>query len=87
MKISIRIGKPKVHISVKAPVVGVSTGIPVARDYVERPAYEGEYDVIPGETEAILNTKNLRMEDNVRVAPIPYNYARMLWNGTTLTFY
>ena len=87
MKISVSLGKPSVSVSIGAPAVGVSTGTPIAREYVERPAYEGDYDVVPSEEGTVLQTKDQRMTDDVRIAPIPNNYARMSWNGVILTFY
>lgn len=51
------------------------------------PTYEGEYRVTPSEEEQVLSTRGLKMRDNVTVAPIPTNYGRIAWNGTTLIVY
>ena len=76
---------PRLSLSFHPQTFGISTGTPVVREYVERPAYEGEYDVTPSAQEIILNTQHLRMTDNVRIAPIPNNYGLITWNGSTLT--
>lgn len=76
---------PKMVVGYTTPEISTSTGTPIAREYVERPAYEGPYDVIPSSSEIVLDTQYLRMTDNVRVAPIPSNYGLITWNGVTLT--
>ena len=75
------------HLTVTADPAAVSTGTgtPVARDYVERPAYEGDYEVTPSAEEQVLLTKHLRMTDNVTIKPIPSNYGLITWNGSTIT--
>lgn len=49
------------------------------------PAYEGTYTVTPSGSEQILNTKNMRMTDNITVEPIPNNYGLITWNGSYIT--
>ena len=51
------------------------------------PKYEGNYTVTPSESTQTLSTSGMRMTDNVTVEPIPSNYGRILWNGSTLTVY
>ena len=41
VKLSAVFVQPKLNVTLKAATVQTSTGTPVARDYVERPAYEG----------------------------------------------
>lgn len=85
MKLVATFAAPTLAAEISAPTFSTSTGIPVAREYVERPAYEGDYDVTPAQQEIVLNTQYLRMTDNVRIAPIPNNYGLITWNGSTLT--
>lgn len=85
MKLVATFQAPTMSAEISAPTMAASTGIPVAREYVERPAYEGDYDVTPAQQEIVLNTQYLRMTDNVRIAPIPNNYGLITWNGSTLT--
>ena len=62
----------------------ISTSSQITRDFVDRDPYTGAYEVTPsGETQT-LETKNKRMTDNVTINPIPNNYGRIAWNGTTL---
>ena len=49
--------------------------------------YSGEYEITPSEATQILNTANRSLTGNVTINPIPDNYARMAWDGTTLYFY
>jgi hypothetical protein len=85
VKLSIEYKQPRVEVGFAAPSLGVSTGTPVARDYVERPAYEGPYTVTPSESVQTLQTKNFRMTDNIVVNPIPNNYGLITWNGSIIT--
>ena len=70
----IEIGAPEIRAKVRAPKVTAETGTPVAREYTERPAYEGPYTVTPGASVQTLDTENLRMTDNVTVQAIPGDY-------------
>ena len=85
MKLSAVFVQPKLNVTFKAATVQISTGTPVARDYVERPAYEGATEITPSETEQILQTKNFRMTENITVNPIPSNYGLITWDGSTIT--
>lgn len=85
MKLVATIQPTSLDVSIKSESFSASTGIPVAREYVERPAYEGTYDVTPGAAEIVLSTQYLRMTDNVRIASVPHNYGLITWNGSTLT--
>lgn len=63
----------------------VSTGIAVARDYVERPAYEGSYELTSSSEAQVIPTKNLRMTDDLVINPIPQNYGLITWDGSIIT--
>ena len=64
--------------------MGATTGIPVARDFVERDPYEGEYTITPSAETQVLATRNLRMTGDITVNPIPSNYGLITWNGAIL---
>lgn len=49
--------------------------------------YTGEYTVIPSEEQQTLATTGKRMLEDVVVEPIPDNYGRIAWNGSTLMVY
>lgn len=85
VKLSAVFVQPKLNVTFKAPSFQTSTGTPVAREYVERPAYEGATEITPSETEQILQTKNFRMTENITVNPIPSNYGLITWDGSTIT--
>jgi hypothetical protein len=78
--------KPQaVLIEINSESMGLSVGNPVARDYVERDPYTGSYMVTPSAEQQTLNTRNLRMTDDVVVEAIPSNYGLITWDGSTLT--
>ena len=68
-----------------APSVQPSTGTPIARELVERNPYTGDYTITPSAEEQVLETKGLRMTDNLTINPIPSNYGLITWNGSTIT--
>lgn len=74
-----------VEVAVVPASIEPSTGNPIARDFVERPAYEGSYEIIPSNEAQIISTKNLRMTDDFTIAAIPQNYGLITWNGSILT--
>ena len=85
MRLSVTISPPRLGVEIKPPGVTASTGIPVARELVERDPYDGPYEVTPGPEAQTLSTKHLRMTDDVVVGAIPQNYGLITWNGSTLT--
>ena len=48
------------------------------------PDYDGPYDFTPSSELQTIETVGFRMTDNVTINPIPNNYGRIAWNGTTL---
>ena len=74
----------EIRVSAKAPSITTSTGIPVARDFVERDPYTGEYTITPSAEAQVLLTNNLRMTDDITINPIPNNYGLITWDGATL---
>ena len=77
--------QPTLNVGISPQVMGVSMEVPVAREYVERPAYEGPVSVTPSADLQVLQTKDLRMTENITVNPIPQNYGLITWNGSTIT--
>ena len=73
-----------VSIEANSPAMGIGIGNPVARDYVDRDPYTGEYTITPSDEEQVLVTKNLRMTDNITVKAVPSNYGKIDWNGQYL---
>ena len=71
MKLSAVFVQPKLNVTFKAPSFHTTTGMPVARDYVKRPAYEGPYSVTPSNAGQTLETDGLLMSDDVTVAAMP----------------
>lgn len=74
----------ELNITITPPALGTSTGIPVARDFVERDPYTGEYTITPSAEAQTIPTKNLRMTDDLTIEPIPQNYGLITWDGSTL---
>ena len=85
MKLTASFQPQKVDVKVNTTDMGITMGTPVARDYVEREQYAGDYTITPSAEEQILVTRNLRMTDNITDNPIPQNYGLITWNGAFLT--
>lgn len=78
--------KPQTVTIIAAPSnVGITLQDPIARDYVERDPYTGDYSITPGAEAVVLSVKDKRMTDDVVVNPVPSNYGRITWNGAILT--
>lgn len=74
MKLSVSYKQPSIDVAFNEPSFDVLTETPVAKEYVERPAYEGSYSVTPTESAQTLSTNGKRMTDNVAVGAIPSDY-------------
>lgn len=53
--------------------------------YADVPTYYGEYTVTPSDVEQTLMTRELKMQDNVTINPIPSDYGHISWNGSVIT--
>lgn len=82
---TINVNPVSVTVKVGTAAVTASTGTPVVKEYLDRPAYEGAYEVTPSSEMQVLETKHKRMTDNIIINPIPSNYGLITWNGATLT--
>ena len=83
-EIHVTVRPQRVGVAINGTEMEVSTGTPVAREYIERPAYTGQTEVTPSAETQTLETKNLRMTDDIVINPIPSNYGRIDWNGQFL---
>lgn len=83
MKVEIK--APEIGVSIRIPKLNIETGTPVAREYVDAPAYMGAYTATPTRSTQILATNGKRMTDDVTINPIPSNYGLITWDGLTLT--
>ena len=84
-QVSVGYNGQSIQIMPEQAEVNVSTGTPVARDYVGLDPYTGDYTVTPSKETQTLQTNNLRMLDNVTIEPIPSNYGLITWNGSIIT--
>ena len=49
------------------------------------PVYSGQTEIIPSEEAQTLQTANKTVLHNIIINPIPSNYGKITWNGSTLT--
>lgn len=49
------------------------------------PVYTGQTEITPSEETQTLQTANRTVLQNIVINPIPSNYGRITWNGSTLT--
>lgn len=75
----------ELSVSVTAPSLDAGFMSQIARDVVDREPYEGDYTVTPGAETVVLQTKHLRMTDNIVVNPVPSNYGKITWDGSVIT--
>lgn len=47
--------------------------------------YTGSLVITPTQSTQVLPTRGLSMGDNLTINPIPSNYGKITWNGSTLT--
>lgn len=85
MKLSVSFNQQALNVSFDPPLVNIGTSTQITRDYVERDPYTGDYELTPSAEAQVLETKYLRMTDNLTINPIPSNYGLITWNGSTIT--
>lgn len=51
------------------------------------PAYTGPYEYTPAETQQVINISGQKAVENIVIKPVPGNYGRIAWNGTSLRVY
>lgn len=68
------------NISVTAEVINKMA-------HSEMPTYEGEYEFTPSEETQVAPTACKALVRDIVINPVPSNYARMAWNGSTILFY
>ncbi len=49
------------------------------------PVYSGQTEITPSEETQTLQTANMAVLQNIVINPIPSNYGKITWNGSTLT--
>ena len=47
--------------------------------------YDGEYEFTPTEDTQTVSIENKMATQDITINPIPTNYGRITWNGTTIT--
>lgn len=85
MKLSVNFQPSSLNVAFVEHSYDVSTGVQIAREYVERDPYTGAYEITPSSGIQVLSTKNLRMTDDITINPVPQNYGLITWNGSFLT--
>ena len=53
--------------------------------YSTFPSYEGSTEITPTDEAQTLSTEGLLLWENITIKPIPSNYGKIEWNGSTLT--
>lgn len=84
MTLNVVIESPALGVSIRAPNLATSTGIPVIRRDESDP-YDGPYEVTPSQETQTLETAGKLMGENVIINPVPSNYGRITYNGSVLT--
>ena len=71
-------------MSLDIPVDGEAGTVIKVSDYVY-PIYDGQTEVTPSEDTQVLQTADRTVLQNIIINPIPSNYGKITWNGSTLT--
>ncbi len=66
-------------------VLEVDAGLTTIIKHSEMPAYTGVTEITPSDEIQTLQTASMALYDNITINPIPSNYGKITWNGSTLT--
>ena len=72
-------------VAVGGTLAAIQAGIGAAYYSIEGEIYDGPYSVTPSDSEQVLHTANKAMQRDVVIAPIPSNYGKITYNGSTIT--
>lgn len=78
-------------LSVAAQLTGTLSGGGALEGTITRPAvispdpYGGPYEFLPGDTARTIEIEGLMATANIVIQPVPSNYGKITWNGSTLT--
>ncbi len=72
-------------LEIKVPGASLSPGLPVVRESVAYPPYDGPTEVTPSQEAQVLATTNKRVLSDITVNPIPSNYGLVTYNGAIIT--
>ena len=85
MRLTVTFGNPRLNISLGGQKLSASTGIPVIRELVGAPLYDGAYTVTPKAWEdQSLPTAQRILQRDVTVFEIPYYETSNLSGGSTV---
>lgn len=85
MKLSVTINPQRITVDANPESVGIGIQPPIARDYMDRDPYEGEYMITPSAEEQTIAIQGKWARRDIVVQPIPSNYGLITWNGAILT--
>ena len=71
-------------MSLDIPVDGEAGTVIKVTEY-DLPVYTGRTEITPSEDTQVLQTASKTVVQDIIVNPIPSNYGRITWNGSTLT--
>lgn len=71
-------------MSLNIPVDGEAGTVIKVTEH-DLPVYSGQTEITPSEEAQTLQTANMAVLQNIVINPIPSNYGRITWNGSTLT--
>lgn len=84
IKVSIQ-NRPRVDIEIHR-----ITPVPISTPPIQTialnpyPDYTGHVSVVPADTEQVLRTADTLLRSDIRIAPIPSNYGRIEYDGSSL---
>ena len=71
-------------MSLDIPVDGEAETVIKVTEH-DLPVYSGQTEITPSEETQTLQTANRTVLQNIIINPIPSNYGKITWNGSTLT--
>ena len=84
MKLSVTFKPQTLTVSVRPDSLGIGFKPPIARDFENRPPYEGDYVITPlVHNEIVLETNGKRMTDDVTIRKVPYYETANFSGGNT----
>ena len=77
--------RPTVKAAIRSPA---RVQIGLSGEFIQRVVtdpYEGDYTITPSDEEQIIPILGKTATQDIRINPVPSDYGRITWNGSTLT--
>ena len=73
-----------IPVAVGGTAASLQLGIGAAYEFTQYAEYQGEYTFTPGDEAQTVQTEGLVLMHDITINPVPSNYGKITYNGSTI---